>query len=438
MTWDGVLVADNGKFPRSLPGFNHARYRKWTSNWIYSVMLTMLTASEAIALIRDTVRPLPATTASLDKALGRVVAADVVAEMDVPGFDNASMDGYALVADDRGHTPGRAYKIVGESSAGRPFPGEVRAGEAVRIMTGAPLPLGAGCVVEVERVRESGNAISFDDYPPTGRHIRRAGEDIRRGTLVLQPGTRLHPAHLGVLASIGRTTVSVTRAPRVAVVNTGSELVAPGQKLAPGQIHNSSATVVPAMLREAMAEVASVETVTDDPESLRDAIERGRSSDLLITTGGVSAGKHDLVLDILRRLGVEVLFWKVRIKPGMPLAFGRWPDGRPVICLPGNPVSTGVTFQQFVRPVLDALEGATTASAVRGTAHLEHEIRKSDGKRHFIRGIAFRSNGVWNVRTTGPQSSGMLSSLATANCLIIVPEEAERLAAGDDVEVEWL
>lgn len=401
-------------------------------------MRTMVTASEAETLIRSTVRRLGSKPVPLASALGRVLAEEVVSDLDVPGFDNASMDGFALSDIGSGHDPNRQYTIVGEASAGRPYPGRVHQGEAVRIMTGAPVPPGTACIVEVEKVRESANAISFEEYPAPGRHIRRAGEDVRRGTAVLHAGTRLRAAHLGVLASIGRTMVDVVRAPRVAVVTTGSELVAPGRSLAEGEIHNSSAFFVPALLHEAHVEVAGVETVGDEPGALRAAIERAKTADLLVTTGGVSAGKHDLVLEVLRQLSVEVIFWKVRIKPGMPIAFGVWPDGRPVICLPGNPVSTGVTFQQFVRPALEALEGATTASGIHGTARLEHEVRKSDGKRHFSRGIASRRNGVWTVRTTGPQSSGMLSSLATANCLIIIPEEVERLEAGNEVEIEWL
>jgi molybdopterin molybdotransferase len=398
----------------------------------------MITAADAEDLIRTSVRRLAPRPVSLADALGRVLAEEVVADLDVPGFDNASMDGYALAVDGTGHGPRRSYAIIGEAAAGRPFTGEVREGEAVRIMTGGPLPRGAECVIEVEKVRESADAISFDEYPASGRHIRRTGEDIRRGTAVLHPGMRLRPAHLGVLASMGRATVSVTPAPHVAVVSTGTELVAPGQALAHGQIHNSSAFVVPALLREARAEVTRVETVNDDPAMLRASIGRALSDDLLITTGGVSAGKHDLVLDVLQQLGVEVIFWKVRIKPGMPLAFGRSARGVPVVCLPGNPVSTAVTFQQFVHPVLDALQGAAVPSTLRGRARLEHEISKKDRKRHFNRGVALFHNGEWRVRTTGPQSSGILTSLVLANCLIIVPEDVEHLAAGESVEIEWL
>jgi molybdopterin molybdotransferase len=398
----------------------------------------MILAEEALQIIQETLRPLKPVQMPLHDALGRVLAEDIIAETDVPGFDNSSMDGFALASDGQTLGTSRSYRVVGESAAGRPYAGVVSVGEAVRIMTGAKIPVGASTVIELERVVESEGSIRTDVAAQAGRNIRRAGEDLRRGSKVLRPGLRLRPAHLGVLASLGRSSVIVTRAPRVAVVTTGTELADSGGSLSEGQIFNSSAVVVPGMLREAHADVASVRSVTDDQDSLRAAFHEAAASDALISTGGVSVGAHDLVLEVLRSLGVSILFWKVRIKPGMPLAFGVWPDGRPVICLPGNPVSTGVTFQQFVKPALDALEGAATTSLARGVARLEHEIRKSDGKRHFSRGIASRSDGVWSVRTTGSQSSGMLSSLAFANCLIIIPEEVECLAAGDNVEIEWL
>jgi molybdopterin molybdotransferase len=401
-------------------------------------MRTFITSAQALEIIRRSIRPLGPVSRTLEHALGRVLVEDVRADADVPGFDNSSMDGFALAADEDSPGLGDPYRVVGESVAGRPYAGSVGAGEAVRIMTGAKIPVGASAVIELERVAESDGMIRLNFVPEVGRNIRRAGEDLRRGTIALQRGLRLRPAHLGVLASLGRSSVAVAPAPRVAVVTTGSELVDPHGSLRDGQIFNSSAVVVPGMLREAGADVLSVRSIPDDENSLRSAFQDAATSDLLITTGGVSVGAHDLVLDILRSMGVDVLFWKVRIKPGLPLAFGQWPDGRPVICLPGNPVSTGVTFQQFVRPALDALEGATTASTVVGTARLEHEMRKSDGKRHFSRGIASRRDGLWSVRTTGSQSSGMLSSLASANCLIIIPEEVERLSAGDIVEIQWL
>ncbi len=401
-------------------------------------MQTMVSAGEALALIRQHVRPLPAVPMHLEDALGRVLAEEIVAEFDVPGFDNSSMDGFALASPEGNHSAQRKYHIIGESAAGKPFDGSVKPGEAVRIMTGAPIPTGTAAVIEVERVREEVGSITFDAYPAAGRHIRSAGEDIRCGSSVLQPGTRLRPSHLGILASLGCGQVRVAPAPRTNVVTTGTELVEPGRTLRAGQIHNSSAFVVPALLREAHAVVNRVVTVSDEPAALREVLQQSLATDLLVTTGGVSAGAYDRVLQVLRDLGVEFLFWKVRIKPGMPMAFGRTSGGQPVVCLPGNPVSTGVTFLQFVRPVLDALEGVEAHTALRWMARIEHEITKKDGKRHYSRGVAAWKNGAWTVRVTGLQSSGMLSSMVQANCLIVVPEGTERLAAGDEVEIEWL
>lgn len=398
----------------------------------------MVSAREALELIRQHVRPFPAVTLPLDDALGRVLGEEIVAESDVPGYDNSSMDGFALASPAGTHSAQRKYHIIGEAAAGRPFDGAVKPGEAVRIMTGAPIPAGTGSIIEVERVHEEDGAIRFETYPVAGRHVRKAGEDIRRGSSAVRPGTRLRASHLGIIASLGRTRVRVAPAPRAAVVTTGTELVEPGRPLGLGQIHNSSAFVVPAMLREAHAVVERTVTTSDEPAALRTALQQAMAADLVLTTGGVSAGAYDYVLQVLRDLGVEFLFWKVRIKPGMPLAFGRTSDGKPVVCLPGNPVSTSVTFLQFVRPVLDALEGATGSSTLRGRARLEHELTKKDGKRHFSRGVAVWTDGAWSVRVTGPQSSGMLSSLIEANCLIVVPESTERLDAGDEVEIEWL
>jgi molybdopterin molybdotransferase len=292
--------------------------------------------------------------------------------------------------------------------------------------------------VEIESVQESADTIIVDEPLLPGRNIRKSGEDVRKGTLVMKAGTRLTPSHVGVLAALGCSRIEVFRTPHASVVTTGSELVSAAQIPAPGQIRNSSAVMVPALLQQAHARVDETVTLEDEPRVLAEGLRKALTSDLLITTGGVSVGKYDLVLKTLESLGVEFLFWKVNIKPGMPLAFGRTKDGTSVFCLPGNPVSSAVTFLQFVRPALDALEGARPSEKPRLRATLEQSIEKRDGKRHFSRGVVSWQNGRWTVRTTGTQSSGVLSSLAQANCLMIIPESDRTLAAGTEVEVELL
>ncbi len=399
-------------------------------------MRTSVTADEARQIIREAITSLTTERAALSDSLGRVIATDIIASEDLPAFDNSSMDGFAVpLGSQRNQT---TFRILGESAAGKPFAGRLNEGETVRIMTGARIPAGTDAVVELERVRETADTITVDESPLPGRNIRKAGEDIRKGATIMQAGSRLTPSHMGVLAAIGRSRVEVFRTPHVSVVTTGSELVPADQIPAHGQIRNSSAVMVPALLQQAHARVDSNITLEDDPQVLSHGLRKALSTDLLITTGGVSVGKYDLVLKTLESIGVEFLFWKVNIKPGMPLAFGRTSEGRPVFCLPGNPVSSAVTFLQFVRPALDALEGVRPTEQPRLRATLEGPIEKHDGKRHFSRGVVSWKDGRWTVRTTGSQSSGVLTSLVRANCLMIIPESDRTLAAGIEVEVELL
>ena len=399
-------------------------------------MRTLVTADEALGIIRDSLSVLGMETVELSQCLGRVSAERVVAPEDLPGFDNSSMDGYAL-SSDRSGTP-VSFRVIGESAAGHSFKGTLVQGQAVRIMTGAPIPVGATAVVEVERVQEQGGSISVDELPAPGRNIRRVGENVRRGETVFGVGTRLTPAHMGVLAALGVAKISLFRVPRVSVVTTGSELVPAGTEPGPGQIRNSSAVMVPAMVQESHAISDNVQTVSDEPENLKRGLKNSLSADLLITIGGVSVGKYDLVIKTLESLGVEFLFWKANIKPGMPIAFGRTDGRRPVFCLPGNPVSTAVTFLQFVRPALEILEGVHRAETPRLRAVLEHEVVKTDAKRHFSRGVVSWRDGQWTVRTTGSQSSGVLTSMVQANCLMILSETDRLLPKGAEVEVELL
>jgi len=401
---------------------------------------TLVSASEARAEILAVVSICQSETVPLTEALGRVLAADVIAEENLPGFDNASMDGYGLHlnGDTASNGQEQKFEVIGESSAGSAFQGNVGSGQSIRIMTGAPVPVSVNAVIEVEKVHEKGEAISVAERVTTGRNIRRKGEDVRSGERVITSGTLLHSFHIGVLAALGKNSVIIARKPRINIVTTGSELVPPGVHPGHGKVRNSSAYLVPAMAAEAGAVPGPVVTVGDDPDELRRSLRESLLTDILVTTGGISAGKYDLVLDTLEGLGVQLKFWKVKIKPGMPMAFGVSTTGVPVFCLAGNPVSTAVTFRQFVVPAIQKMLGMVTSSAGRIRAALQHEIAKRDGKVHFSRGILEISNGTYTVRTTGSQSSGMLSSLVKANCLIVLPEHETDFPKGKLVEVEVL
>jgi molybdopterin molybdotransferase len=269
-----------------------------------------------------------------------------------------------------------------------------------------------------------------------GQNVRQAGADIPRGATVLQSGRRLRPQEIGVLASLGKQFVEVYRQPTVAIVATGNEIVEIDKPLPGGKIRNSNAHLVEALINELRCEPVRLGIAGDDPDELKEKISEGLNADMLITTGGVSVGKFDLVVEALKEIGVDIKFWKVNIKPGMPLIFSLY-HGKPVFGLPGNPVSTMVTFLKFAKPALQKMMGLReTEASFKIHAKLEHEIRKSDGKRHFVRGILESHNGELLVRSTGSQISNILSSLARANCLIILPEEMEYAGAGEEIEVE--
>jgi molybdopterin molybdotransferase len=406
----------------------------------------MVSAAEARSLIVDSITPVSAEPCSLQECGGRVLAVDVLAPHDVPLFDNSGMDGFALRADDAQKATRESpveLKLLAEAPAGRSPDVRLRPGTAIRIMTGAPVPEGADSVVEQEQTEIRNSSVMIHTAPAVGRNIRRRGEDIRAGSVVLRKGTRLNPGAIGVLASIGIEHVTVYRRPSVAVLTTGTELVGVSQIPGPGQIRNSNAYSLTSLLRQHNAAPVDLGIASDSRSELRVSIRKALANDALITSGGVSVGAFDLVLDALKTEGVEIHFWKVNIKPGMPMAFGikTTDDGRkiPVFALPGNPVSSMVTFLQFVRPGLEKLSGALKPEPpLRIRAVLGEDIRKKDRKRHFVRGIARNENERIVVGTTGSQSSGVLTSMAAANCFIILPEEAGDLKAGDPVEIELL
>lgn len=398
----------------------------------------MINAREALNIILESVHPLETITVSLLSARGYAIAENVIANESIPPFDNTAMDGFAIRSEDARNTP-TILTVVGEIAAGTVFEKTLCHGEAVSIMTGAKIPNGSDAVVQVEWTEKLDDThVKILRAVPVGHNIRRAGGDIKEGACVLEKGQELRPQEIGVLASVGKRFVEIHRPARVAILTTGNEIVEVHQPLTGGKIRNSNAYTLMALVDEIGAEAINLGIAKDDRMELKNKILEGLNADALITSGGVSVGKYDLVMDVLKEVGVEIKFWKVNIKPGMPLLFGI-SRGNYVFGLPGNPVSTMVTFLKFVKPALLKMTGRSEVdSGFKLHAKLEHEIKKTDGKRHFVRGILENRNGVLIVRSTGSQISNVLTSLAKANCLIIIPEEKEVVAAGEEVEVELL
>lgn len=396
----------------------------------------MISAREARDIILENVGVLESVTVSLPRSLGYALAEDIVADDNVPSFDNSSMDGFAVRSENVRTAP-VVLEIVGEIPAGTTAEQPLESGQAMSIMTGAKIPQGSDAVVQVEWTeRIDGKHVKVLRSVPAGHVIRRTGGDIEKGACALAKGQTIRPQEIGVLASLGNQFVQVYRPARVALLATGDELVAVNKRLPEGKIRNSNTYTLQALVHECGCEAIDLGIAKDSRDEIKSKIIEGLRADVLITSGGVSVGKFDLVIDILRELGVEVKFWKVNIKPGMPLVFGVH-GLRSVFGLPGNPVSTMVTFLKFVKPALRKMMGhGIIDKELKLRATLQHEITKSDGKRHFARGILESQNGMMTVRSTGSQLSNVLSSLTKANCLIILPEEKDRFAQGEEVEVE--
>jgi molybdopterin molybdotransferase len=392
----------------------------------------LLSIAEARALVRETVGPLPTETVELTAALGRVLAEDVVAVHDVAPFASSAMDGFAVKAG----PGGRTLPIVGESRAGHPAPRALRDGEAMRISTGALLPDGAEGVLQIELVRVDGDTITLEDAVPAGRNVRDAGEDLQAGATVLTAGRRLGPAELGIAVEAGRGELEVAVSPRVAVVATGDELADPGAPLGPGQIHNSNATTLAALAMQAGARVFTVTGAEDTQEDTEDALGMALDeADVVLISGGVSVGPHDHVKPALEALGVRQVFWRVALRPGKPTWFGER-DGRLVFGLPGNPVSSMVTFLLFARPALHAMQGAPFALPTRQAALTEAVERQPDRDEAIRVALATGDDGRLLATPTGPQGSHILSSMVGADGLAIVAAGAGGVDAGTVVPVE--
>jgi molybdopterin molybdotransferase len=399
----------------------------------------LIEIEDARRAVLERVSPLPVEDVRLEDALGRVLAENVESADAVPGFDNSAMDGFAVrAADTDGATaeaPAR-LRLSDESRAGRPAERSLGAGEAIAISTGAMVPEGADAVVRVEDTGSSNGAVNVLVEVESGRDIRRAGEDIEPGDVVLKAGTEIGPAELGVLASVGSSSVACTRRPRVHVLTTGDELQPPGEKLRPGGIRNSNAHSVPPLVELAGGELTGVEMVPDDPVATRQALERALAADVVVVCGGVSVGEHDHVRPALAELGAQEVFWGVALRPGKPTWFGTR-EGTLIFGLPGNPVSAMVTFQLFVRAALRALLDVGDQSPGT-TAILDEDYPKQPGRAHLVRcRLELRDDG-WHARPTGEQGSHMLTSMLGADALAVIPTAAESVRAGERVAIEML
>ena len=407
----------------------------------------MISVEEALEKVLGYVQVLDREEKPILQCLGQVLDEDVYSPINVPPLDNAAMDGYAIKAESAlSATPTSPVflDVIGEVSAGTIAEQEVGALTALRIMTGAPLPKGADCVVRFEDTDEAQlrsyrsplSQIGILHQATQGQNVRRAGEDIAQGQLVLPQGTVLRPSEIGVLASIGKETAWVIRRPVVAVLATGDELVALGQPLPEGKIYNSNSFSIAAQVLRYGGIPKILGIARDRVDDIENKINEALSSDMLVTSGGVSVGDYDLVKDVLAEQG-EVSFWTVRMKPGKPLAFGVI-KGVPHLGLPGNPVSSMITFELFVRPAILKMMGKKNLSKPTIKAIMESSIRNTDGRRIFARATVRREGDRYFARTTGPQGSGILTSMARANGLVIVPEEVKAVKEGETVQVIML
>jgi len=397
-----------------------------------------LRLDEARARILEAVHPVTGQeTLDLRDALGRVLGEPVRSTVDVPSHTNSAMDGYALAGEELPATGERLFRVIGTSWAGRPYAGAVGSGQCVRIMTGATLPPGTDTVVMQEQVRSDGDAAVIGAGHRPFQHRREAGEDIRAGDVAVPAGTLLRPAHLGLIASVGVGRVHVKRRPRIALFSTGDELLAIGETLGEGQIYDSNRYSVYGMVARLGLDLLDLGVVRDRREDTQRAFaEAAANADAIVTSGGVSVGAADYVVETLEKYG-KVGFWKVAMKPGKPIAFGQV-GGALFFGLPGNPVSAMVTFYQLVQPALKKLAGSVdTGPPILLKATCQSKLRKQAGRLEFQRGILERDQQVgYVVRAASHQGAGVLRSMTEANCFIVLPLEQETVQPGAEVEVQ--
>jgi molybdopterin molybdotransferase len=412
----------------------------------------LISVEEALSEILSHVHPLPPEGVPILEALGQVLAEEILSDIAIPPFDNSAMDGFAVRAADTeaaGRQAGVRLAVVGTVAAGYVAGSRVEPGTAIRIMTGAPIPEGADAVVPIEdtddaerskEVRIADPAIEVEIRSPVarGQNLRRAGEDVRCGEVVMAPGCVIRAQEVGVLASLGRTTVQVHRRPRVAVLATGDELVGPDEPLRDGKIRNSNEYTNAALVIRTGGVPIRLGIARDVAGELTEKIRLGLNlgADLFLTSGGVSVGDYDVVKDVLGCEG-QMQFWQVNMRPGKPLAFGVLHGGVPLVGLPGNPVSAMVSFEQFARPAILRMLGHRELVKPAVRAILDGALTSS-GRRGYVRVVVVRRDGEYHARATGEQGSGVLTSMVKANGLAVIPEGVSKVEAGSELEVQML
>ncbi|MEO8048458.1 MAG: gephyrin-like molybdotransferase Glp [Nitrospirota bacterium] len=378
---------------------------------------------------------------SILDALGRVLGEDIVAERDNPPWDNSAMDGFAVRWDDikQEHAIQKAVTltVIEDVAAGKMPSQSVGAGQAIRIMTGAPLPKGADTVLKVEDTEHTADSVRVFKPEQQGANVRAQGEDVRKGECIIGKGTRIRPGEAGMLAILAKSFVFAHQRPRVAILSTGDELADLDERFSEEKIINSNSYGIAAAVQEAGGIPLLLGIARDTPAALKDKISQGLTADILVLSGGVSMGDYDFTKAVFQELGAAMNFWKLAIRPGQPLAFGKI-QGKLAFGLPGNPVSSMVTFEQLVRPAMLKMSGHRSYGRPVVRAIFQEKFSKRTDRRHFLRGVLTMEEGVFKVRTTGAQGSGILTSMMKANCLIDIPVEVERVNPGDLVSVQLL
>ena len=393
-----------------------------------------MSVEQARAFIAQFLQPVTETESlPLMQSLGRVLASNIISPCNVPNHNNSAMDGFAFK-----YSEGiKVVKIIGTAFAGKPFAGAVKAGECIKIMTGAVIPNGADTVVMQEKTATKSDCITLLETPNKGANVRLAGEDLKLNQTVLAKGYALKPADLGLIASLGIGEVAVFRKLKVAFFSTGDELIGVGNKLNEGQIYDSNRYTIFGMLSRMGAQISDLGVVADKPDLLEATLLKAASeNDVVITSGGVSVGEADYMKALLAKHG-QVLFWKINMKPGRPLAYGKIANAH-YFGLPGNPVSAMVTFYQFVQPALQAISGATSRPMPLFKVECTLPIKKASGRTEYQRGILYEEAGIWKVKPLPNQGSGVLSSMSAANCFIVLDDKTGNCDAGKMVNVQLL
>jgi molybdopterin molybdotransferase len=400
----------------------------------------MISVDQALEKILSRIQPLGIEKVSILEALGSVIAENIYAPRDIPPLDNSGMDGYAVrhrdIRDASRQKPIR-LTIVGDLPAGFISMKTLKKEQAIRIMTGAPIPKGADGVVPVEHTKQEGNVVSILKAIASFENIRKAGEDVKKGECVISSSDMIRPAEVGMLATVGRSFVSVYQKPLVAILCTGEELVDLDEDLNDVKIISSNSYALAAQVKDCGAIPVQLGIAKDRKDEIQEKLQQGLRADVLISSAGVSVGDYDFVRDVLNDLGMKVVFWKVAMRPGKPLVFGTIRE-KPVFGLPGNPVSSMVSFEQFVRPSLLKMMGHRHLFRRLIEAILNEDIRREPGNRHFIRAFVTVKNHHYVAATTGEQGSGMLRSMVKANGLVIIPEDCSTVKAGEKVKVQVL